>query len=104
MSRGSDIDRQPLATTPALPSAATPPGREDLQARIRVRAHELYQDRLRNGGSGDALSDWLRAEREVRAACPPSTPSPRERDENSLVVVETRHRARGETLLRQSAD
>lgn len=32
---------------------------------IRIRAYEIYQQRLRNGAAGDAFSDWLRAEREV---------------------------------------
>jgi hypothetical protein len=32
--------------------------------RIRIRAYELYEKR--SGGSGDAESDWYRAEDELR--------------------------------------
>ena len=35
----------------------------DLRERILARAHEIYL--ARNGGNGDALSDWLQAEREI---------------------------------------
>jgi len=37
----------------------------DLEAKIRVRAYELYQDR--GSAPGLDLEDWLRAEREVLA-------------------------------------
>ena len=36
---------------------------EDLQAEVRVRAHELYEQRGREGGG--ELEDWLRAEAEL---------------------------------------
>jgi hypothetical protein len=32
---------------------------------IRRRAHEIYCDRVNRGAGGDALSDWLQAEREL---------------------------------------
>lgn len=35
---------------------------------IRTRAYYIYEDRVRSGGRGDALDDWLRAERELEAA------------------------------------
>jgi Protein of unknown function (DUF2934) len=35
-----------------------------MQARIRERAYEIFLQR--GGGPGDALRDWLRAEREIR--------------------------------------
>jgi hypothetical protein len=35
----------------------------ELEARIRQRAHELYQQR--GGEGGDAVEDWLQAEREI---------------------------------------
>ena len=41
-----------------------PPGESE---DIRRRANEIYQARIGSGQSGDALSDWLQAEREVRA-------------------------------------
>ncbi len=33
---------------------------------IRERAYEIFQDRLQTGRKGDALSDWLEAEHEIR--------------------------------------
>lgn len=35
----------------------------DLRERIQARAYEIYL--ARNGRNGDALSDWLQAEREI---------------------------------------
>lgn len=35
------------------------------EEQIRARAFQVYQ--RRNGGPGDAYSDWLQAERELRA-------------------------------------
>lgn len=34
--------------------------------RIRLRAYEIYESR--NGGPGDALADWVQAERELGGA------------------------------------
>ena len=51
---------QPKKT--AVPSTPIP---IDLEAQIRQRAYELYQER--GGVSGNENEDWLRAEREVRA-------------------------------------
>jgi hypothetical protein len=42
-------------------AADAPPG--VTPDRIRARAYEIFQ--ARNGGGGDALADWLRAEREL---------------------------------------
>ena len=42
------------------------PVRESVHERIRRRAFELFLQR--SGAAGDALSDWLEAERQVRAA------------------------------------
>lgn len=42
--------------------------------RIRVRAYEIY--RSRNGAAGDAVSDWLQAEREVTSSSPESDELP----------------------------
>jgi len=33
---------------------------------IRVRAHEIFEERARNGVGGDDLSDWLQAEAEIK--------------------------------------
>jgi hypothetical protein len=54
------------AAAPTLKAAATPEPTAGAVAeeQIRMRAYEFYCDRGRNGG--DAISDWLRAEREQR--------------------------------------
>ncbi len=46
------------------------PTQPDLQEQIRQRAYELSQQRGDDGG--DELSDWYRAEAEIRAAFGPS--------------------------------
>jgi hypothetical protein len=46
----------------ASPNSPTP---IDLEAQIRQRAYELYEER--GGGSGHENEDWARAEREVLA-------------------------------------
>ena len=51
-------------TEPPTPETAEPP-HEDREARIREAAYRRYQERA--GGSGDALDDWLEAEKEVDA-------------------------------------
>lgn len=38
---------------------------DDLRAKIADRAHEIYQNRVREGLTGDEISDWYIAEREV---------------------------------------
>jgi|GEM_PF-3165136 len=52
----------------ASKTKADPAGSQDLEARIRARAFEIFQHRMRCGIPGDAVSDWLQAEREIRAA------------------------------------
>jgi hypothetical protein len=44
-----------------------PLGPEELLDAVRMRAYELYTDRVRTGRHGSAVDDWLRAEREVMA-------------------------------------
>jgi hypothetical protein len=56
--------------------------------RIQARAYEIF--RSRNSGPGDAVSDWLTAERELNGSAPSATAG---------VEVEARQRARGEALL-----
>lgn len=43
-----------------------PPVTKPDEERIRVRAYALYEKR--NGGAGDAESDWYAAEAELRVA------------------------------------
>ncbi len=46
------------------------PVKPDLQEQVRQRAYELSQQR--GDADGDELSDWYRAEAEIRAAFGPS--------------------------------
>lgn len=39
-----------------------------LDRSIRRRAYELFEQRTRDGGSGDAVGDWLQAEQELHRA------------------------------------
>ena len=43
------------------PDSPSPSVSEDLHARISMRAHWIYEQRIRQG----ALDDWLEAEREI---------------------------------------
>jgi len=47
--------REPRSPKPAQPN--------DIEERIRQRAHELYEER--GGADGFALDDWLQAESEI---------------------------------------
>jgi hypothetical protein len=88
-SAGGSRAIQRIEVTPRTdpPPAAPPATRDDDQ--VRRRAYEIYLARTRAGIPGDALSDWLQAERQVSA--PPRTvPPPDGRG---------RSRSRGETLL-----
>lgn len=51
------------ATAPAKPKRQGQPSFDDLQARITVRAYELYAER--GYRTGCALEDWVDAEREI---------------------------------------
>lgn len=68
----------PTANQTANPTANPTSGRAHARAagepdrvssrsieRVRARAYELYTQRMHHGGWGDALSDWLSAEREL---------------------------------------
>ncbi len=47
-------------------SNPTRPSLEQLQEEIRAKAHEIFQRRISSGEPGDDLSDWLRAEAEIK--------------------------------------
>ncbi|MBL0928063.1 MAG: DUF2934 domain-containing protein [Phycisphaerales bacterium] len=66
---GADKRPQPPAPSPVGPS---------LDDRIRARAYQLFRQRTNNAHSGDALSDWLQAERELdgNAQDPPDPTDP----------------------------
>lgn len=79
--------------TPKDPLPPTVSGRtssEVTSERIRARAFEIYQARNGNGGTGDAVSDWAQAERELNG-------SGLERSVAS--DIESKSQARGERLL-----
>jgi len=44
------------------------PLRVSSEEAIRYRAYEIFQARSSQGSPGDALSDWVQAEREMRRA------------------------------------
>ncbi|NUQ52985.1 MAG: DUF2934 domain-containing protein [Phycisphaerales bacterium] len=62
-----DIQRRPESPPPIRAGAGRKVGEEThieiTPDRIRLRAYEIYQ--ARNGGPGDAQSDWAQAEREL---------------------------------------
>jgi hypothetical protein len=72
--------------------AATAPAKATPE-RIQARAYEIF--RSRNGGPGDAVSDWLRAEAEL------SSPT---QGGAAGAQVEVKARARGEALLAGEAE
>ena len=47
-------------------SSPTRPTLNQLQEEIRAKAHEIYLQRISSGEPGDDLSDWLRAEAEIK--------------------------------------
>jgi hypothetical protein len=60
--------RQPKAPPQHTPQGQQPAQPQDVEAQIRERAYELYQQRA--GASGDPIEDWLRAEQLVRGTRP----------------------------------
>lgn len=42
------------------------PSLEKFREEVRKRAEEIYKQRVKTGKSGDALSDWLKAEKYVK--------------------------------------
>ncbi|MEW6251454.1 MAG: DUF2934 domain-containing protein [Planctomycetota bacterium] len=50
---------------PRVRRAASRPASTPTEEQIRARAYEIYL--RRNGGCGDAHSDWLQAEAELRS-------------------------------------
>ncbi|GMU83721.1 MAG: hypothetical protein AMXMBFR47_35910 [Planctomycetota bacterium] len=57
-------DAQAIVSPTETAEFAVTPFWED---RVRDRAYELFTERCRKGESGDALSDWTAAERQMKA-------------------------------------
>jgi hypothetical protein len=58
---------EPAVKKPAKAKKAAPrPSLEQLQEDIKTRAHHVYLQRVSAGEPGDELSDWLRAEADVK--------------------------------------
>jgi hypothetical protein len=51
--------------TSAKPEGRAPVVHGASPERVRARAYDIYLARVRTAGTGDALSDWLQAEREL---------------------------------------
>lgn len=67
-SNANSTAKRPAAPAPAAAahaSSAEPKASPDL---VRRRAYEIYLERIARGnGDGDAIADWLQAERECAA-------------------------------------
>ncbi|MCW5756806.1 MAG: DUF2934 domain-containing protein [Phycisphaeraceae bacterium] len=60
--------RSAIGAAPASVDRSAHPFAPVREQEIRTRAYYLYEERVRAGSHGDALSDWLRAESEVESA------------------------------------
>jgi hypothetical protein len=56
------------AIGPRPPKPRSPESVQPSNEQIRNRAYSIYEARTRNGQPGDAVSDWLKAEQELRAS------------------------------------
>jgi hypothetical protein len=79
----------PPQAQPGGPRAQSAQGAEVSPDRIRARAYDIF--RRRSGGPGDAVADWLQAERELKGG-------PRRGKEGAPVSATPR----GEVLLRDA--
>ena len=58
------IQRQP---TPGVRTEPAPkPAPRASEEQVRLRAHQIFLSRQREGVPGDPVSDWVRAEQEIR--------------------------------------
>ncbi len=58
------IQRQPIASVRTEP--APKPASRATEEQVRVRAYQIFLSRQREGVPGDPVSDWVRAEQELR--------------------------------------
>ena len=61
-----NLTRKPASATGGTRRLSAP-GARSLEEQIREYAYKIYLSRLREGVPGDAATDWLRAEKELRA-------------------------------------
>jgi hypothetical protein len=75
--KNGPLAAQPARCSPAPAAASAGPRKRDCPKatgeRIRARAYETFKSR--NGGPGNAASDWLQAERELNSGVQ-GAPSP----------------------------
>jgi hypothetical protein len=45
---------------------ATKPNLQDFLVEVQKKAYDLYQERMEAGISGDEMSDWFAAEKEIK--------------------------------------
>jgi hypothetical protein len=57
--------RKPSAR-PAVPKKAIPLDFDQFEAEVEKRAKEIFLKRVESKSSGDAISDWLQAEEEIK--------------------------------------
>lgn len=60
---GTQLARKSNADRLSVQAEARP--RRDTTDLIRERAYQIFETRNGNGGTGDAMSDWLQAEQEL---------------------------------------
>ena len=71
-------DDSAVKTAATSTKSAAPSERPEAAAtheEIRCRAHEIYRARCDSGAAGDEVSDWIAAERELRAGGGETQPS-----------------------------
>ena len=69
--------QQPKASSPKTMPTAEVTGRAPVsEEHIRQHAYQLFESRQQRGLAGDAIGDWLQAERELRSK---GTAAPRKR-------------------------
>lgn len=86
--------------SPSAPITAAPPQQPNpVETKVThdcicKRAHELFL--ARNGGPGDAASDWCQAEKELCEACDQAPP-----ESTDALVIETRVKSAPTTAARK---
>jgi hypothetical protein len=54
-----------MAYKKKTPGKLSQPQKKIITDLVRNRAHEIYQERMKQGIAGDADADWFRAEKEL---------------------------------------